>query len=109
MGKKVKVVVVVVVVVVVTAVVVEILTFSSPVHASASLSTLEMRSCYFVTWLRKLLVLMGPEGLLPWLQEPSYGPYSDPYEPIACLCTLFAYITILFFQYFPQNDTFPSG
>jgi len=38
------VVVVVVIVVVVTTAVVEILTFTSPVHASPSLSTLEMRS-----------------------------------------------------------------
>jgi hypothetical protein len=38
MGKK-------VVVVVVTAVVVEILTITSPVHASSCLSTLEVRSC----------------------------------------------------------------
>jgi len=36
---------VVVVVVVVTPAVVEILTFTSPVHASSCLSTLEMRSC----------------------------------------------------------------
>jgi hypothetical protein len=57
MGKKVVVVVVVVVVVIVTAVVVEILTFTSPVHASFSVSTLEMRISYFVIWLRKLLVL----------------------------------------------------
>jgi hypothetical protein len=46
MGKKVEVVVVVVVVVViVTAVVVEILTFTSPVHASSNVSTLQMRIC----------------------------------------------------------------
>ena len=53
---------------------------------------------------------MGPEGLLPWVQEPRYGPCCDPNEPIAHHCTLFAYILVLFFiKYFHQNDTFPSG
>jgi hypothetical protein len=45
---------------------------------------------------------MGPEGLLPWLQEPCYGLCSDPSKPNAHLCTLFVYILILFLILFTK-------